>query len=280
MECGEWRDLARALREREGGIRLGTGSDSAASAGLPRSRHQLEAPLATRPDRPRSRFDPNRPIGEIWHSLRIDVSRKRLHRPSRGGADPAVLVTSGRVSRAPGVTPSNVGPKHHRRDSAGGHREVSAAIERVRASDPAKVDTLAFEFLVLTVARGGVERDRPRGGRVAGSRQPDEDRVRAPCAAMWPGVVDPRCGAEVGRRREPDRVRHRAREVAGRRAADPTPQEAPDCGRAAWVPVELSGTGRPRRRTIPGRSSRLRSRMSSGTRSRRLYDSTKSHSTT
>ncbi len=35
------------------------------------------------------------------------------------------------------------------------HREVSSAIERVRAADPAKVDTLAFEFLVLTAARSG-----------------------------------------------------------------------------------------------------------------------------
>ena len=35
------------------------------------------------------------------------------------------------------------------------HRDVAAAIERVRGSDPAKVDTLAFEFLVLTAARGG-----------------------------------------------------------------------------------------------------------------------------
>ena len=35
------------------------------------------------------------------------------------------------------------------------HGEVAAAIERVRAADPGKVDTLAFEFLVLTAARGG-----------------------------------------------------------------------------------------------------------------------------
>ena len=35
------------------------------------------------------------------------------------------------------------------------HREVVAAIERVRAADPAKVDALAFEFLVLTAARSG-----------------------------------------------------------------------------------------------------------------------------
>ena len=42
--------------------------------------------------------------------------------------------------------------QHHR---ALPHREVAAAIERVRAGDPAKVDVLAFEFLVLTAARGG-----------------------------------------------------------------------------------------------------------------------------
>ena len=35
------------------------------------------------------------------------------------------------------------------------HREVAAAIERVQAADPARVDTLAFEFMVLTAARSG-----------------------------------------------------------------------------------------------------------------------------
>ena len=35
------------------------------------------------------------------------------------------------------------------------HREAAAAIERMRAADPAKVDALAFEFLVLTAARSG-----------------------------------------------------------------------------------------------------------------------------
>ena len=35
------------------------------------------------------------------------------------------------------------------------HREVAAAIGKVRAPDPAKVDALAFEFLVLTAARSG-----------------------------------------------------------------------------------------------------------------------------
>ena len=50
-----------------------------------------------------------------------------------------------------------LGPQHdvvvHRK--ALPHREVAAAIERVRAADPAKVDALAFEFLVLTAARSG-----------------------------------------------------------------------------------------------------------------------------
>ena len=42
--------------------------------------------------------------------------------------------------------------KHHQ---ALPHREVAGAIEKARAADPGKVDTLAFEFLVLTAARGG-----------------------------------------------------------------------------------------------------------------------------
>ena len=50
-----------------------------------------------------------------------------------------------------------LGPQHdvvvHRK--ALPHREVAAATARVRAAEPEKVDTLAFEFLVLTAARGG-----------------------------------------------------------------------------------------------------------------------------
>ncbi len=49
------------------------------------------------------------------------------------------------------------------------HREVVAAIERVRAADPAKVDALAFEFLVLTAARSGEVRGRC-GARSTGKR--------------------------------------------------------------------------------------------------------------
>ena len=50
-----------------------------------------------------------------------------------------------------------LGPQHdvveHRR--ALPHREVAAAIEKVQAANSAKVDALAFEFLVLTAARSG-----------------------------------------------------------------------------------------------------------------------------
>ena len=40
---------------------------------------------------------------------------------------------------------------HHR---ALPHGEVAAAIEKVRAAEPGRVDSLAFEFMVLTAARG------------------------------------------------------------------------------------------------------------------------------
>ncbi len=54
-----------------------------------------------------------------------------------------------------------LGPQHdvvtHRR--ALPHGEVAAAIAKVRAAKPGKVDTLAFEFLVLTAARGGEVRE-------------------------------------------------------------------------------------------------------------------------
>ncbi|MDE2864017.1 MAG: integrase arm-type DNA-binding domain-containing protein [Gemmatimonadota bacterium] len=50
-----------------------------------------------------------------------------------------------------------LGPQHdvvtHRK--ALPHGEVAAAIAKVRSAKPGKVDTLAFEFLVLTAARGG-----------------------------------------------------------------------------------------------------------------------------
>ena len=49
-----------------------------------------------------------------------------------------------------------LGPQHDvvRHHRALPHREVAAAIEKVRAAEPGRVDTLAFEFMVLTAARG------------------------------------------------------------------------------------------------------------------------------
>ena len=52
---------------------------------------------------------------------------------------------------------SVLGPQHDvvQHQKALPHREVAAAMEKVRAANAAKVDTLAFEFLVLTAARSG-----------------------------------------------------------------------------------------------------------------------------
>ena len=49
-----------------------------------------------------------------------------------------------------------LGPQHHlvRHRKALPHREVGAAIEKVRAAKADEVDALAFEFMVLTAARG------------------------------------------------------------------------------------------------------------------------------
>ncbi len=50
-----------------------------------------------------------------------------------------------------------LGPQHDvvQHQKALRHRDVAAAIEKVRVANSAKVDTLAFEFLVLTAARSG-----------------------------------------------------------------------------------------------------------------------------
>ena len=65
-----------------------------------------------------------------------------------------------------------LGPQHDvvRHHQALPHGEVAAAVEKLRAADPGKVDTLAFEFLVLTAARGG---------EVRGAVWSEIDRVQA-----------------------------------------------------------------------------------------------------
>ena len=68
------------------------------------------------------------------------------------------------------------------------------AIETVRASDPAKVDTLAFEFLVLTAARGGEVR-----GAVWSEMDRDENVWTVPANRMKTGREHrvPLCGRAV-----------------------------------------------------------------------------------
>ena len=80
----------------------------------------------------------------------------------------------------------------------------------------ARWDALAFEFLVLTAARGVEVRgaawsEIDREERVwTVPREPDEDRPRAPGAALRAGPGDSRSGPEAGRRRESDRVRRQS----------------------------------------------------------------------
>ena len=79
------------------------------------------------------------------------------------------------------------------------HREVAAAIERVRVADPAKVDALAFEFLVLTAARSGEVRgaawseiDREEGvWTVPASRMKTAREHRVPLCGRALEILDP-----------------------------------------------------------------------------------------
>ena len=85
--------------------------------------------------------------------------------------------------------------QHHR---ALPHREVAAAIEKVVAADPGKMDTLAFEFLVLTAARGG---------EVRGAVWSEIDRTqRWPRGAMGSGRSNPPATASPNRYDDPQRL--------------------------------------------------------------------------
>ena len=78
--------------------------------------------------------------------------------------------------------------EHHR---ALPHREVAAAIARVGAGDPGRVDTLAFEFLVLTAARGAEVR-----GAAWSEMDQDEGTWTIPASRMKTGREHrvPLCG--------------------------------------------------------------------------------------
>ena len=78
--------------------------------------------------------------------------------------------------------------EHHR---ALPHREVAAVIARVRAGNPVRVDTLAFEFLVLTAARGAEVR-----GAVWSEMDQDEGTWTIPASRMKTGREHrvPLCG--------------------------------------------------------------------------------------
>ena len=153
------------------------------------------------------------------------------------------------------------------------HGEVASAIEKVRASTSGPVVKLAFEFLVLTATRSGEVRGAvwteigPGRGRVDHPGLAHEGESRAPGPAQSSCAGDSRGGA-CARSRQPAGVSEPARKAARRHRIVQTTQDGEDCCRAARVPVEFSGLGRPKRRTIPRRSSRRPWPMWSGTRSR------------
>ena len=90
----------------------------------------------------------------IWHGK--EPTARTVHLRIRAALEWAIAMDSRTDNPCDRLLPV-LGAQHdvveHRR--ALPHREVASAIARVRASAPVKVDTLAFEFLVLTAARGG-----------------------------------------------------------------------------------------------------------------------------
>ena len=90
----------------------------------------------------------------IWHTK--SATARYVHHRVRAVLEWAVAMDWRRDNPCNRLLPV-LGPQHdvveHRK--ALPHREVAAAVETVRAERPGKVDTLAFEFLVLTAARGG-----------------------------------------------------------------------------------------------------------------------------
>ncbi|MDE2720479.1 MAG: tyrosine-type recombinase/integrase [Gemmatimonadota bacterium] len=87
------------------------------------------------------------------------------------------------------------------------HGEVAAAIERVRASDPSRVDTLAFEFMVLTAARGAEvrgavwsEMDLDSGvWTIPATRMKTGREQRVPLCGRAPEILEPARKLEGGR---------------------------------------------------------------------------------
>ena len=168
-----------------------------------------------------------------------------------------------------------LGSQHHavRHRKALPHGEVGAAIGKVRAAEPGKVEALAFEFLVLTASRG-VE---VRGA--AWSEIDREERVwTVPASRMKAARAHrvPLCGRALEILGEARKlggggspivfVGKRGRAMGGEQMGRLLGKH-----RITAVPHgsgRRSGTGPPKRRTIPGRSSRRRWPMWSATRSR------------
>ena len=154
------------------------------------------------------------------------------------------------------------------------HRDVASAIETVRGSGAPPVVKLAFEFVVLTAARWGevrgaewTEIDRDEGVWTVPARRTKANREhRVPLCGRALEILD---GARtlvkgtspylfpnrLGKQLEEKQLRR----MLGKHKIAPCP--------TGFAPV--SGTGRPRKRIIPARSSRQPWRTSSRTGLRR-----------
>ena len=153
------------------------------------------------------------------------------------------------------------------------HGEVAEAIRKVRVSKARPVVKLAFELLVLTATRSGEVRgaawkgDRSGGGCVDHSGWAHEGEPRAPGASVRACVGGSRGGAKAGSRQSAG-VSQRGGKATGEHGDVGVAQGVGNRGRAARLPVELPGTGRPRKRIILERWRRRRWRTRSATRSR------------
>ena len=130
------------------------------------------------------------------------------------------------------------------------HREVAAAVRKVRASNAMPGSMLAFEFLVLTAARWGKVRwagwpeiDLVQSS-VDGSRNAHEVQTGALGAPVPPGDRDSGGRTGAGWWSRPVDLHPSGRKAPGLRSAAQTPAPERDRGPAARVPVEFRSWSR------------------------------------
>ena len=198
-------------------------------------------------------------LGPIWH-VKAPTSRtvrQRMH----GVLEWAVAMeTPDRQPLRPDRRVLGLRTTLYKHFRALPHREVASAIQTVRATDAPRVLKLAFEFLVLTAARWNEVRGAaweeidPREGvwAVPATRMKAKREHRVPLCGRAIDIIDEA-------RTFGDAVRLSSPSATGSRSLKSI---CVDCSqRSRSRPCltgsgRASGTGRPRRLTIPARSSR------------------------